>query len=385
VSIGGNLRTMPFADLLQWVSQSKKTGTLAIDGSLHSKKVYFRDGQVVAASSDNPKEYLSYFLVGWGFLEEDELQELLDMQDRHGTMLGELLVIVGRVTREELLHVLRVKTEEVIFDLFLWDEGEFRFLDNILPAKRFQPLDLAVDVLILEGVRRQDEWQRIRTTIPAGHWKPKLVRAVEVKSLGETELAVLRETNGANTIEQIALACKLSEFHVVNFVYQGITQGLFELLPGEEGASIPGFSQSSWRVILRHGERELERGELLQASERVHQLRTKHSSQKEVQELAADLEGKIEGALETAGLSDEAIPELAITPAELPKIDCSPEEGFLLSRVNGTYTLGEVLTLLPGAELRNKVLVAGLMQRGVLRLRECTEEAKPGSEGLQAG
>ena len=385
MSIGGNLRTMPFADLLQWVSQSQKTGTLAIDGKVYSKKVYFRNGQVVAASSDNPKEFLSYYLVGWGFLEEDELEELLDMQDRHGTMLGELLVIVGRLTRDELVHVLKVKTEEVIFDLFLWDEGEFRFLDNILPAKRFQPLDLAVDVLILEGVRRKDEWERIRSKIPGGHWRPRLVRAVEVKSLGQIELAVLRETNGTNSVERIALACRLPEFHVANFLYQGLTQGLFELVPGEEDPVIPGFTQSSWRVVLKHGERELVKGELLQASERVHQLRTNYSGNKEVQEIAADLEKRIEGALEAAGLEDDVVPELAIAPADLPKIDCNPEEGFLLSRVNGSYTLGEVLSLLPGAELRNKVLVAGLLERKVLRLRERASGSKTGSEGLQAG
>lgn len=376
---------MPFADLLQWVSQSQKTGTLAIDGKVYSKKVYFRDGQVVAASSDNPKEFLSYYLVGWGFLEENELQELLDMQDRHGTMLGELLVIIGRLNRTELAQVLKVKTEEVIFDLFLWDEGEFRFLDNILPAKRFQPLDLAVDVLILEGVRRKDEWERIRTKVPNGHWKPRLVRAVEVKSLGPTELAVLRETNGSNSVERIALACRVPEFHVANFLYQGLEQGLFELVPGEEDSVIPGFTQSAWRVVFKHGERELVRGELLQASERVHQLRTNYSSQKEVQDLASDLEKRIEGALDAAGLDDGAIPELAIAPTDLPKIDCSPEEGFLLSRVNGSYTLGEVLSLLPGAELRNKVLVAGLVERKVLRLRERAADAKSGTEGLEAG
>ncbi|MCG6963816.1 MAG: hypothetical protein LJE95_11160, partial [Acidobacteria bacterium] len=198
-------------------------------------------------------------------------------------------------------------------------------------------------------------------------------------------LAVLRETNGTNSVERIALACRLPEFHVANFLYQGLTQGLFELVPGEEDPVIPGFTQSSWRVVLKHGERELVKGELLQASERVHQLRTNYSGNKEVQELAADLEKRIEGALEAAGLEDDVVPELAVAPAELPKINCSPEEGFLLSRVNGSYTLGEVLSLLPGAELRNKVLVAGLVERKVLRLRERTSGSKAGSEGLQAG
>ena len=51
MSISGNLRTMPFADLLQWVSQSRKTGTLSVEGEPHNKKIYFRDGLIAAAGS----------------------------------------------------------------------------------------------------------------------------------------------------------------------------------------------------------------------------------------------------------------------------------------------------------------------------------------------
>ena len=73
MSISGNLRTMPFADLLQWVSQSRKTGTLSVEGDPHNKKIYFRNGLVAAASSENPKEFLGYYLVGWEIIGEEEM------------------------------------------------------------------------------------------------------------------------------------------------------------------------------------------------------------------------------------------------------------------------------------------------------------------------
>jgi len=385
VSIGGNLKTMPFPDLLQWVSQSRKTGTMVIEGKKYSKKVYFREGKVIAAASDNPKEFLSYYLVGWGYVSDDELQELLDMQERHGTMLGELLVIVGRLSREELDHVLRVKTEEAIYELFLWKEGDFRFLANILPAKRFHPLEVAVDTLVMEGVRRLDEWERIRAVIPGDDWIPKLVRAVEVKSLGETELAFLREINGANSLERIALNCKAPLFFVCNFVYMGMKQGLFELLPPSETPDvqgIPGFSQGSWRVILKDGERQLERGDLIKAYDSVKKLREKYPEQREILELATALERKIEVEVGGQSLPETAIPELDVPMSKLGELACSPMEGFLLSRVNGSYSLGEVLKLLPLSKLEGLLLAGGLLDRGIIRLRDPKEE-KEG--GIKAG
>ena len=290
---------MPFPDLLQWVATSRKTGTLALEGNPYNKKLYFRDGLVVAASSENPKEFFGYYLVGWGYVAEDELQELLDMQESHGTLMGELLVIIGRLSREDLLQILQVKTEETIYELFLWEEGDFRFLEHILPAKKFQPLNIPVDMLILEGVRRTDEWMRCREKIPDARWIPKVVRAVDVKELGPTELSILREINGSNSIEEIALACRLALFHVLLFVYQGLAHGLFGLLPpADEEVTIPGFSEVSWRTLIRHAEKEVAAGELMKGYQRILNLRQKYSERRAVSEQLAILEKKISARLE---------------------------------------------------------------------------------------
>jgi hypothetical protein len=359
---------MPFADLLQWVSQSRKTGTLSVEGEPHNKKIYFRDGLIAAASSENPKEFLGYYLVGWGLLGDEELQELLDMQEHHGTLLGELLVIIGRMSREDLQHILQVKTEETIYELFLWHEGDFRFLENILPAKKFQPLNLPVEMIVLEGVRRKDEWARCKEHIPDETWIPKVVHAVDVEQLGEIELNILREINDENSIERIALSNRLAFFHVLMFVYQGMTHGLFEVrAPGDEITSIPGFAKGSWMTLIHQVEEMMGEGDLLAAFQRLGEIRDKYATEPEVTEQADEIQSKLEDAARELKLTDSAILSLAIPSAELTSLTCSPQEGFLLSRINGAYSLGEILKMIPGSELENKLLLNALMQRGVVR------------------
>ena len=51
MSISGNLKTMELAELLQWVAQGQKTGTLIIDSGTVNKKVFFEEGQIVASGS----------------------------------------------------------------------------------------------------------------------------------------------------------------------------------------------------------------------------------------------------------------------------------------------------------------------------------------------
>ncbi len=361
---------MPFADLLQWVAQNRKTGTLIVDGPQFQKKIYFEDGSITASASENPKEFLSYYLVGWGILDEEELEHIFQLQERHGTLLGELLVVVGRLTQDELEPLLRVKTEETIFDLFLWEEGEFRFLENILPGKKFQDLTIPVDALIFEGARRLDEWQRIRTLVPDPRSIPKVVHALDVSSMGPLELALLREINGSNSIEQIARNCRTATFHALKFVFHGLENGVLETSPAERGAEqIPGLSEGSWRRLLKDADRLIKQGHLLEGYRGLEALEERFGDHRQAHELAEGLRRAIRSCLKNEGLDDRAVPELAISIAELTKLDCAPEEGFLLSRINGIYTLGEVFELLPGKVLEKQLLVKSLLDKGLLRLK----------------
>src|SRR5258707_5549520 len=82
-------------------------------------------------------------------------------------MLGVLLIADGTVGEEDLRRVLKIKAEESIYDLFLWPEGKFEFKDGETAGDDLIPIDLDVTAAIMEGVRRVDEWGRIRTVIPS--------------------------------------------------------------------------------------------------------------------------------------------------------------------------------------------------------------------------
>jgi hypothetical protein len=371
VSFSGNILTMPFADLLQWVAQSRKTGTLVVKGPDHTKKIYFSGGLVVAAASENPREFLSYYLVGWQYIAEDELQELLQMQNRHGTLLGELLVIIGRISRDELAYVLEVKTENAVYDIFLWQEGEFRFLENILPDKKFQPTEIPIDMLILEGIRRKDEWTRMAEVVTDGSWIPRLLRAVDLKDMEEPDLSIIREINGSRSLEEIALASRLGVYTVVEYVVQGIEAGVFAAEPPEaERSEIPGYSASAWKLVLGKAKELLDVDELRASYDQLRKLRSQFPSDQEVLNQVAAVEAHIRDSLSAKGINGKAILELAISMSELTSITCSPEEGFLLSRVNGTYPIDELCMMMPGAEIEVYLLVDAMLNREVLRFKD---------------
>ena len=120
-------------------------------------------------------------------------------------------------------------------------------------------------------------------------------------------------------------------------------------------------------ILLQQVDELIGEGDLLAAFQRLIEIRDKYTDNPEVLKQANSVQNKIAEAATGLRLTDTAVLELAIPSSELTSLSCSPQEGFLLSRIDGAYSLGEILKMIPGSELENKLLVNALVQRGVVR------------------
>ena len=377
MAVSGNLRTMPFADLLQWISLSQKTGTLVIKGRRFTKKILFAGGRVSAVTSNNPREHLGYYLVGWGLLTEDELQALLEMQQSQRVALGGLLTRIGRFSEEEIQPIIRAKTEETIYDLILWEEGEFFFLDDDRPLREIQGLDLPVDHFLFEGARQADERRRIREVIPDVLHIPILAQALDKNSLSPRQQAIAECVDGVLSIEEIALKCRVPAFEVLTFMFSGIRTGVFALQPpAEKARPLPGFVHVSWAEMVREADNCFMLGDLYECYKQILVLREKFPHVPDAVAKADGLEKRIAQQLERTVLATNVILDLAVAPGDLVNLNCAPEEGFILSRINGLYAMQQILAQLPGSKLRNQLVIYGLMQRGIIKVQESRAVSK---------
>src|SRR5262245_5280734 len=130
MGIAGNLKTMSLADIFQWLHIGTKTGNLAIEHAAIVKKVFFDGGNIVSSFSNDPREFFGQFLINLGMITEEQLQWAMDRQLESGILIGKIFVDHGLLTEEDVRRVLTVKSEETIYDLFLWPEGNFKFTDG---------------------------------------------------------------------------------------------------------------------------------------------------------------------------------------------------------------------------------------------------------------
>jgi hypothetical protein len=374
VGISGNLKTMQLSELLQWLALGQKTGTLLIEGHGVKKRLFFRNGRVIFTSSSDCREYLGQFLVSHGYITEDELKKAMEVQEESKILLGRILLMINAISETDLLRLMRRKAEESIYDVFLWEDGNFEFVDGEQPDLKMVPLSLDLTGIVLEGLQRYDEWKRIRERVPDSSVIPMILQPLNLDALGERERLIVPHIDGQRSIEEVALQTHNPEFAVARFVYEGLTSGAMALagsVPRRAAAVAAGSVSVDTEVdhFLQRGKASLK--EDPQAAYRMFKVASDLApGDGRAAEAVRDAEREIRAALEKDGVTGDKVPELAIAIPELTERTFSPHEGFVLSRINGQWDVKSVMKISPIKELEVLMIFQRLWKDGVIRWKK---------------
>jgi hypothetical protein len=367
---------MQLSELLQWLALGQKTGTLVIERHGIQKRLYFSKGRISSTSSSEQREYLGHFLVSHGYITEEELKKAMEVQDESKILLGRILVMINAISETDLLRLLRRKAEESIYDVFLWEDGSFEFIDGEQPDLKMVPLALDLTGIILEGLQRYDEWKRIRARVPDGSVVPMITRPLNLDEIPEREKLIVPHIDGHSSIEAVALQTHNAEFTVARFVYQCLSNGtmaLVETAPQVRRVLALGSGSVDTEVehFLERGKASLK--EDPQGAYRMFKVASDlDPADGRAAEAVRDAEREIRLALERDGVTGDKVPELAVTIPELTERTFSPHEGFVLSRINAQWNVKAITKISPMRELEVLMIFQRLRKDGVIRWKSKT-------------
>lgn len=180
MNLKGDLSEFPLTDIIQLVDLSKQTGGVHIVGMRGKQRldgwIYFRDGKIIGA----------------------ELPGMAPL--------------------------------DAIYAFFTVSSGEFAFSDQVVLEEK--TINVSNEVIIMEGIMRQDAWVEEE---PAGPSLTMIPRLVPNPSSGATEInleaeewRVLTMVNGENTVAQIAQRSGLGEVRTCEIISQLLENGLID-------------------------------------------------------------------------------------------------------------------------------------------------------------
>jgi hypothetical protein len=167
MALQGDLRDFSITEIVQLIGQQFKTGVLNVQHGRKKVEISFVDGMIVHVFSSYRarKDLLGEILVKAQVITQGQLDQALEVQEETLQYLGEILIDLQWLKREEVLRVIQNQIYETIYDLFRWGEGHFRFDLRLVEKYRRIPLALSPENALLNVLRMLDEWPEIERKI----------------------------------------------------------------------------------------------------------------------------------------------------------------------------------------------------------------------------
>jgi len=233
----GNFETFNLNSIFQLLCNDQKTGVLKVKNEDKEIRIYLKDGQIIYATGSQKNDRLGHFLKSSGIISEEQLQAALIKSKVEKKALGKILIEQGILTSRKLQENIHRQIEQMIFNLFLCDKGDFEYNDAAINVKGMVVAKINVVSLLLEASRRIDEISILRKHIPDDALTYRLTSRVSNKgeiTLSSAELKILGLVDGQRSIRQVIRDSGFDEYSAYKNLYSLLSSGLIE--PNKEAA-----------------------------------------------------------------------------------------------------------------------------------------------------
>lgn len=130
VPASGDLREHDLISVLKQLYEDRATGKLVVRSGKITKAVQLRDGGICFAISNLREDRLGETLLRLGRINPQQYRASVDLIKKTGQQQGAILVQAGFLTARELFEGLKEQVREIICSLFLWEEGQYKFVNE---------------------------------------------------------------------------------------------------------------------------------------------------------------------------------------------------------------------------------------------------------------
>jgi Domain of unknown function (DUF4388) len=235
VKLEGSLDAFSLPDIFQLLSFTKKSGGLHLRRAATRGSVYFRDGSVTGASSDDGRQALARRLVGSAGVGETELTAAVERAANEGIGVSRALLDAGAVDPDFLRSLVAEQVVDAVFDLLRWSEGDFSFsVDE--PGPDDVGISLGVEPVVNDARSRLESWDHACRIVPS----PETVLALPVgvredPVLTRGEWALLALVDGRRTVAGLVALAGRGDYAVVSQLAALIERGLLKVRTPDAG------------------------------------------------------------------------------------------------------------------------------------------------------
>ena len=237
VSFRGRIDHVPLGEILQLLQHQQQTGVLDVErvgpGAERGVSICLRAGFVdIALGHGGDHDLrLGQILLAEDLIDPADLDAILARRAGTKRLLGGQLVKLGYISQDDLRRALVRQSSELVYEALRWHAGTYTFERYATrPEATDAHLHLPVASILMEGLRRVDEWRLIEEQIHGFDMvlavRQDAVAALEDDALSQDERTVLGAVDGERTVRQIVELTRMPSFDACKILFQLVTSGL---------------------------------------------------------------------------------------------------------------------------------------------------------------
>jgi hypothetical protein len=250
----GDLETINLPDILQVLNSARKTGALSIRRGAEEKRLYFKDGMLVFASSTDEREKLGNVLIREGLLTEAEVERAVRAQGLSGRSFGLSLVEQGSIPHDKMIAGLKQQARLIVANLFRWWGGEFEFREENLTWPEGVSVGFDIQGIVLEAATVVDEWNYVKKQLPELNAvleiTPAPAKAQGEVRFDEREWHIMSLVTGARSATEIAALSHLSDLEACTVMSRLCERGFVQPRGARTGGGAPPARPTAVRTLL---------------------------------------------------------------------------------------------------------------------------------------
>jgi len=201
VILQGFIEGIPVGNLIMLLNRLKKTGVLLFHFNGINKSLYFKNGNIVFATSNLDDDRLGESLIRNGKITQEQL-DLAAKEITPAKKLGKVLVEKGFITAKELFLGVRVQIEEIVVSLFGFNSGYFEFKEeNFTETAANIPINLRNT--ILKGLRKFKKRANLEEYLPSLDVNLEVLGNIVDFEFDSMENEIIKLSRAGNTVREI--------------------------------------------------------------------------------------------------------------------------------------------------------------------------------------
>jgi len=159
MTLQGSIQTVSLYGIIQLLCNEHKTGILRVFREKEEYQIFYLEGAIIYAIKSKKEARLGSLLIADRLITTEILENSLELARERRQAIGRILIDEGHITVKDLEKYMYRQVEEIIYNLFLWPEGDFQYRDTKINLSWMVVVKLNTLELLVDAFRRVDEYR----------------------------------------------------------------------------------------------------------------------------------------------------------------------------------------------------------------------------------